>query len=137
MHSKHRRRRRKTRGRRRKWEDEGSDPGYGLESFRETNLDIFPSAAFILLSICSIMTPCTESPITKKLPFGSSLILEILKLGWYCFNSPFRVLQFLNFSSTPLNITGIEFFILGLGCTGVLRGGLEEHGLGWLGSIGE
>ena len=30
---------------------------------------------------------------------------------------------------TPLNITGIEFFTLGLGRTGVPRGGSEEPGL--------
>ena len=89
-----------------------------------------PSAAFILLSFCSIMTSCTELPVTTESPFGSSLILEILRLGWYCLNSPISVVQFLNFLLTPLSINGIEFFILGLGRTGVLRGGSEKPGLG-------
>ena len=80
---------------------------------------------------------CTESPITTKLPFGSSLILEILRLGWYCLNLSISGLQFLNFSSTPLSITEIELFILGLGRTGVPRGGSEEPGLGWLRGVGE
>ena len=96
-----------------------------------------PSAAFILLSLCNIVTSCTESQVTTKFPFGSSLTPEILRLGWYCLSSPISVLQFLNFSSTPLSITGIEFFIFGLGRTGVPGGGLEEPGLGWLGSVGK
>ena len=83
------------------------------------------------------MTSCTESPITTKSPSGSSLILEILRLGWHCLNSPISVIKFLNSSSTPLSITGTEFFTLGLGRTGVPRGGSEEPGLGWLGSVGE
>ena len=100
----------------------------GLEGFRETK----PSAAFVLLSFCSIMTSCTEPLIITKSPFGSSLILEILRLGWYCLNSLISVLQFLNFPSTPLSITGIEFFVLGLGRTGVPRGTGT-----WLGSVVE
>ena len=43
----------------------------------------------------------------------------------------------LNFLLTPLKMTGIEFLMFGLGCTGVPEGGSEEPGYGWLGSIGE
>ena len=89
-------------------------------------LTFLPGAAFILLSLCNTMTSCTESPITKELPFGNSLILKILKLGCYCLNSPINVLQFLIFSSKPLSINGIEFFTLGLGRTRVPRAGSEE-----------
>ena len=96
-----------------------------------------PSAAFILLSFCRIMTSCTESPMTTKSPFVSSLILKILRLGCYCLNSPISVLQFLNFSSMPLRITRIEFCILGLGRYRVPKGGSKEPGLGWLFSVGE
>ena len=60
----------------------------GLEGFRETNLYIFAKCCLHFTLFCSIMTSCTESPITTKLPFGSSSILEILRLGWYCLNSP-------------------------------------------------
>ena len=72
---------------------------------------------------------CTESPIIRKSPFGSSLIWLILRLGWYCLSSPKSCLQFLNFSSTPLMITGILFFKLDDGLTGELSGGSEEPGL--------
>ena len=34
-------------------------------------------------------------------------------------------------------MTGIEFLMFGLGRTGVPKGGSEEPGLGWLGSVGE
>ena len=81
------------------------------------------------------MTSCTESLIIRKSPFCNSLICEILRLGWNCLNSPFSFLQFLNSSLTLLRMTGIEFIMLGLGRTGVLRGGSEEPGLGWLGSV--
>ena len=100
-------------------------------------LTLLARAAFILLSLCSIMTSCTESPITTKSRFGSFLTCEILRLGWNCVNSPINFLQFLNFSSTALGITGIVSSRLGLGRTGVPRGDLEEHGLSWLGSMGE
>ena len=33
----------------------------------------WPSAAFILFSLCKIRTPCIESPMIRKSPFGSSL----------------------------------------------------------------
>ena len=46
-------------------------------------------------------------------------------------------LQFLNFPSTPLRMTGIEFLMLGFGRTGVPKDGSEVPGFGWLGSIGE
>ena len=84
-----------------------------------------------------MITSCTESPITKKSPFGDSLICETLRIGWYCLNSPIMDLQFLNFPSTSLSITGILFLRLGLGRTGVPKGGLEEPDLGWPGSVGE
>ena len=83
------------------------------------------------------MTSYTESLITTKSPFGNSLICEILRLGWNCLNSPINDLRFLNFPSTQLSITGIVFLRLGLGRTGVPRGGSKEPGLGWLGSVGE
>ena len=38
--------------------------------------------------------------------------------GWYCLSSPKSCLQFLNFSSTPLMITGILFFTVDDGLTG-------------------
>ena len=65
-----------------------------------------PRVAFILFSFCNTVTSCSESPIAKKSPFGSSLNVEILRLGWYCLNLPITFLQDLNFSSTPLIITG-------------------------------
>ena len=43
--------------------------------------------------------------------------------------SPISFLQDLNFSSTPLIMTGITFFLHGFGRTGVPRGGSEEPGL--------
>ena len=36
-----------------------------------------------------------------------------------------------------MRMTGIEFLMLGLGRIGVPRGGSDEPGLGWLGSVGE
>ena len=73
----------------------------------------------------------------RKLPFDNSLICEILRLEWNCLNSPISFLQFLNSLLTPLRMTRIVFLMLGLGRTGVPRGGSEEPGLGWLGSVGE
>ena len=72
-------------------------------------LTFLPGAAFIFYSLCNIRMFCTESPITKKSPFGNSLICEILGLMWLCLNSPINDLQFFNFRLTPLNITGILF----------------------------
>ena len=46
-------------------------------------------------------------------------------------------LQFSNLPSTPQCITGILFLMFGLGRTGVPRGGSEEPGFGWLGSVGK
>ena len=100
-------------------------------------LTFLPRAAFISDSLCNITTSCTESPITKKSPFGNSLICEIFRQGWNCLNSPINDLQFFNFLSTPLSITGIVLLRLGFGRTGVPRGGSEEPGLDWLGSVGE
>ena len=94
-------------------------------------------AAFISFSFCSIITSCSESPIAKKLLFGSFLIIEILRPGWYCLNSPVSFLQGLNFASTPLIITGILFYLYDLGHTGVPRGDSGEPGLCWFGSIRE
>ena len=88
-----------------------------------------PRAAFILLSFCDMITSCIESPIATRSPFGT---LEILRPGWYCLNLPLSILHVLNLSSTPLIITGIVFFLYGLGRTGVPRGGLDL-----LGSIGK
>ena len=53
----------------------------------------WPNAAFILLSFCKIMTSCIESPMSKKSPFGSSLIWETLRPGWNCLNSPSSLRQ--------------------------------------------
>ena len=86
-------------------------------------------AAFILDSLCRMITCYTELPITKKSPFGNSLICETLRLGLYCLSSPIMDLQFLNFPSTPLSITGILLLRLGLGRTGVPKGGSEKPGL--------
>ena len=52
------------------------------------------------------------------------------RLGWYSLNSPISFLQDLNFSSAPLIITGIVFFLYGLGSTGVPVGASEEPDLG-------
>ena len=113
----------------------------GLEGLRETNLNVFTQCSlhftFILPSFCKIITSCSESPIATKSPFGSSLILKILKLGWYCFNSPVSFLRDFMFSSTPPIMTRIVFFLQDLGRTGVPRGGSEEPGLAWLESVGE
>ena len=75
---------------------------------------------------CKIIMSCIESPITIKSPLGSSLILETLRLGWYCLNSPIIDLQFFNFISTPLSIIGIVVLMAGFGRVGVIGGGSEE-----------
>ena len=84
-----------------------------------------------------MITSGIESPINTISPFRNSLILEILSLGWYCLNSPDSFPQDLNFSSTPLIMTGIVFFLFDFGRRGVLRGGSEEPGLDLLGSVDE
>ena len=56
-------------------------------------------------------------------------------MGWYCLNSPCSFFQDLNFSLTPLIMTGIVFFLHGFASMDVPRGVLEEPGL--LGSVGE
>ena len=48
------------------------------KAFGRLILTFLPRAAFILFSFCNIVTSCTESPIAKKSPFGSSLISEVL-----------------------------------------------------------
>ena len=67
----------------------------------------WPSAAFILFSLCRIRTSCIESPMIRKSPFWSSLIWEILRLGWNCLNSPSNLHQFLCSSLIPLRMTVI------------------------------
>ena len=98
-------------------------------------LTFLPRAAFILLC-------CIGSPIATKITFWKLLDscnfeTGVVPRGWYCLNSSISFLKDLNFSSTPLIITGMMFFLHGLGCTGVLRGDSEEPGLGWLASVGE
>ena len=44
-------------------------------------LTFLSGAALILFSFCNMITFCRVSPIITKSPFGSSLILEILRLG--------------------------------------------------------
>ena len=75
--------------------DSGQNP---VKAFGRLILTFLPRAALILLSFCNMITSCIESPIATKSPLGSSLILEILRLGWYCLNSPISFLQDLNFS---------------------------------------
>ena len=77
-----------------------------------------------------MITSCRVSPIITESPFGSSVILESVRLGWYCLNSPDSFLFVLNFSSTPVIVAGIEFFLRVLGRTGVPRGSSDEPGLG-------
>ena len=64
-------------------------------------------------------------------------MLETLRLGWYCLNSLISCLQVLILSSTPLIITGIVFFRLGRGRTGVSGGCSEELGFCRAGSVAE
>ena len=46
------------------------------EALGRLTLTFLPRAAFILDLLCDMITFCTESPITKKLPFLNSLIYE-------------------------------------------------------------
>ena len=79
-----------------------------------------------------------ESPIINKLPFGSSLTCETLRLGWNCLNSPIIDHHVLNFLSIPLIITGTLFLVMeGLGQTGVSGGCSEEPVFCRVGSVGE
>ena len=100
-------------------------------------LTFWPNAAFILVSLCKISTSCNESPIITKSPFQRALILETLRPGWYCLNSPISCLHVLILLSTPLIITGIVFLRLGRGQTGVSGGGSEEPFFCRVGSVGE
>ena len=95
------------------------------KAFGRLTFTFWPRAAFIFDLLCRIIMSCTESPMIRKSPFDNSLICEILRLGWNCLNSPSNFLQFLNFSLTPLRMTGIVFLRFGLGRTGVPRGGWE------------
>ena len=45
--------------------------------------------------------------------------------------------QFVNFTSTPLSITGILFLMVGFGQTGVTGGGSEEPVFCRVGSVGD
>ena len=59
---------------------------------------------------------------SKKSPFGNSLIWETLRPGWNCLNSPSSLRQFLCSALIPLRMTGILFLIIaGLGRVGVLE----------------
>ena len=107
-------------------------------AFSKLILTFFPSAAFILDSLCKITTSCTESPTTNKSPFASSLTCENLRPGWCCLNSPKTDRQVLNFSSITLRMTGIVFpKDKGLRCTGVSGGSSEDLVLCRVGSVGE
>ena len=101
-------------------------------------LTFLPSVAFILVSHYNIIRSCTESPITNKSPFGSSLACETLRLGWCCLNSPITDRHVLNFWSIPLRMTGIVFLrVGGFGRTGVSGGCSEDLVLCRVGSVGE
>ena len=64
---------------------------------------------------------------SKKSPFGNSLIWETLRPGWNCLNSPSSLRQFLCSALIPLRMTGILFLIIaGLGRVGVPGGSSEE-----------
>ena len=74
----------------------------------------------------------------RKSPFGSSLIWEILRLGWNCLSSPSNLRQFFCFSLAPLRMTGILFLMLaGFGRVGVPGGGSEELVFCRVRSVGE
>ena len=71
----------------------------------------WPSAAFILVSFCKIITSCIESLMIRKSPFGSSLIWETLRPGWNCLNSPSSLRQFLSSALIPLIMTEMLFLM--------------------------